>query len=92
MLLHTKHASSDFSPLSLLQKTQMCLSFAFRYTIRKVAICISNVEQRTDSVTSTIAMSDSLLVKTLAKPYKDSMLSLGATQSAPLVVAEKLVL
>ena len=46
-----------------------------------MAICISNAEQRTDFVTKTLAKLGSLLVKRLAKPYKDFMLSLVAEKS-----------
>ena len=52
-------------------------------------ICISNVEQKTDSNSLQLAKLGSLLLKRLVKLYKDFMHSPAAILSAPLVVGEK---
>ena len=57
-----------------------------------IDICISDMEQTTDSIALTLAKLGSLLVKRLVKLYKDIVHSLAATQSAHFVVGEKSVL
>ena len=51
-------------------------------------ICISDVEQKTDYDTLTLAKLCNLLMKRLVKLYKDFMHSPAATPSAPIVVGE----
>ena len=57
-----------------------------------MVICIYDVEQKTDSVTLTLAKLSSLLVKRPVKLYKDFMRSLTATKLVPFVAGKVSVL
>ena len=63
VLLHTKHASSNYISMVIVTEDTdvfiICLSVLYQIS----DLCISDVEQRTDSVTLTLAKLGGLLVK-----------------------------
>ena len=92
LLLHAKHASSSCKSMVIVTLDTgvfiICL-LIFRQISGNMYIQCRTKNRLRHIDTSKVGQS---LGEEIAKPYKDFMLSLVATQSAPLVVAEKLVL